>query len=163
LLSGIEALNSKEELIDFMNEHEPELLEFGIGKKGRPQEAPPFRTFTVDGGFQVWAGKSSANNDLLTMKYARPHDLWFHARGGSGSHVVLRKGSAKGEPGKKARQQAAGIAAYYSKMKHAKMVPVAMTERKYVRKPKGSPPGTVVLEREKVVFAEPLLPPGAAT
>jgi predicted ribosome quality control (RQC) complex YloA/Tae2 family protein len=43
-------------------------------------------------------------------------------------------------------------------MRKAKFVPVAMTERKYVRKPKGSPPGTVVLEREKVIFAEPALP-----
>jgi predicted ribosome quality control (RQC) complex YloA/Tae2 family protein len=43
-------------------------------------------------------------------------------------------------------------------MKNARMVPVAMTEKKYVRKPKGAPPGTVVLEREKVLFAEPGLP-----
>ena len=64
----------------------------------------------------------------------------------------------KGEPGKKAKEQAASIAAYYSKMKTAKMVPVAMTEKKYVRKPKGAPAGTVMLEREKVIFAEPRLP-----
>jgi predicted ribosome quality control (RQC) complex YloA/Tae2 family protein len=112
----------------------------------------------VEGGFEVWAGKSSENNDLLTLHHAKPNDLWFHARGSSGSHVLLKVGSGKGEPGKKAKEQAAGIAAYYSKMKNAKMVPVAMTEKKYVRKPKGAPPGTVVLEREKVVFAEPSLP-----
>jgi predicted ribosome quality control (RQC) complex YloA/Tae2 family protein len=66
--------------------------------------------------------------------------------------------SASGEPGKRAREQAAAIAAYYSKMKNAKVVPVAMTERKYVRKPRGATPGTVVLDREKVLFVEPALP-----
>ena len=106
----------------------------------------------------MWAGKSSQNNDLLTMKHARPNDLWFHARGSGGSHVVLKSGSGKGEISKRAIEEAASIAAYYSKMKNASTVPVAMTERKYVRKPKGAPPGTVTLEREKVLFVEPRLP-----
>jgi predicted ribosome quality control (RQC) complex YloA/Tae2 family protein len=158
LLDALALLNTKAELKVFMADNVDALDEFGIGEKSKEREQRPFRIFTVDGGFEVWAGKSSANNDLLTLKYAKPNDLWFHARGSSGSHVVLKVGSGKGEPGKKAREQAAGIAAYYSRMKNAKMVPVAMTEKKYVRKPKGAPPGTVVLEREKVIFAEPALP-----
>ena len=158
LLSSIEGAHTKEEVKEYMAAHEHELKEFGIGKKGVAGEHLPFRVFTVDGGFEVWVGKNSANNDLLTMKHAKPNDLWFHARGSGGSHVVLRVASAPGEPGKKAKEQAAGIAAYYSKMKNASMVPVAMTEKKFVRKPKGSPPGTVVLDREKVIFAEPALP-----
>lgn len=158
LLDALALLNTKAELKVFTADNADALEEFGIGEKSKEREQRPFRIFTVDGGFEVWAGKSSANNDLLTLKYAKPNDLWFHARGSSGSHVVLRVGSGKGEPGKKAREQAAGIAAYYSRMKNAKMVPVAMTEKKYVRKPKGAPPGTVVLEREKVIFAEPALP-----
>jgi predicted ribosome quality control (RQC) complex YloA/Tae2 family protein len=113
----------------------------------------------VDGGFEVWAGKSSDSNDLLTLRHAKPDDLWFHARGSSGSHVLLRVASAPGEPSKRAREQAAAIAAYFSKMKTASLVPVAMTEKRYVRKPRGAPAGTVVLEREKVVFVEPELPP----
>ena len=158
LLMTLEAVTSKEKLKEFVAEHADGLEEFGIGERSNEQEQPPFRTFTVDGGFQVWAGKSSTNNDLLTMKYAKPHDLWFHTRGSGGSHVVLKVGTGKGEPSKRAKEQAAGIAAYYSKMKNAKMVPVAMTEKKYVRKPKGASPGSVVLEREKVIFAEPRLP-----
>jgi predicted ribosome quality control (RQC) complex YloA/Tae2 family protein len=73
---------------------------------------------------------------------------------------VLKVNTGKGEPSKKAKEQAASIAAYYSKMKNAKMVPVAMTEKKYVRKPKGAAPGSVMIEREKVVFVEPMLPEG---
>jgi predicted ribosome quality control (RQC) complex YloA/Tae2 family protein len=118
---------------------------------------PPFRIFTVVGGFEVWVGKSSANNDLLTMKYAKPNDLWLHARSASGSHTILRAHGAT-LPSKEAIHQAASIAAYYSKMRNAGNVPVAYCERKYVRKPKGSHAGTVILEREKVIFVQPRLP-----
>jgi len=158
LLTELEDAATNEEVKSLMHDHSEELERFGIGEKSERQSQLPFRIFTVEGGFEVWAGKSSENNDLLTLHHAKPNDLWFHARGSSGSHVLLKVGTGKGEPSKKAKEQAAGIAAYYSKMKNAKMVPVAMTEKKYVRKPKGAPPGTVVLEREKVIFAEPSLP-----
>lgn len=158
LLTALAGITTMKELNALMDTHTANLNEFGIGPRGKEREAIPFRVFTVDGGFEVWAGKSSTNNDLLTTRFAKPNDLWFHARGSSGSHVILRVASSKGEPSKKARDQAAGIAAYYSKMKKARLVPVAMTERKYVRKPKGAPPGTVVLEREQTIFAQPALP-----
>jgi predicted ribosome quality control (RQC) complex YloA/Tae2 family protein len=128
------------------------------GEPGEKRAEAPFRTFVVTGGFQVWVGKNSENNDLLTLKYARPNDLWFHARGSSGSHVVLRSGTGKGEPSRRALEEAASIAAFYSKMKSARNVPVAMTERKYVRKPRGAPAGTVTIEREKLFFVNPKLP-----
>jgi predicted ribosome quality control (RQC) complex YloA/Tae2 family protein len=115
----------------------------------------------VEGGFEVWAGKSSDENDELTLRHARPEDLWFHARGAPGSHVILKVASASGTPGKRARLQAAAIAAYYSKMRTARLVPVAVTKRKYVHKPKGAKAGSVVLQREEVLIVEPGLPPGA--
>ncbi|MCI0707603.1 MAG: NFACT RNA binding domain-containing protein [Ignavibacteriae bacterium] len=162
LLDALDEVDEPDEYKEFLSRHTESLAELGYklaSTKATKREEPlPFRVFTVSGGFQVWAGKSSENNDLLTMKYAKPDDLWFHARGASGSHVVLKIGTANGNPSKLAIQQAAGIAAYYSKMKNAKLVPVAMTERKYVRKPKGARAGTVMLEREKTIFAEPRLP-----
>lgn len=158
LSEHISTIHSHDELKQLMREHKDDLHKLGLDVHGDKQQRLPFRIFTVDGGFEVWAGKSSSNNDELTFKNAKPNDLWFHARGASGSHVVLKVHSAKGEPSKKAKEQAAAIAAYYSKMRNAKMVPVAMTERKYVRKPKGAPPGTVLVEREKVIFVEPALP-----
>ncbi len=158
LLAEVEEIQSKELLKQFTHAHAADLKEI-IGMTEKASEPlPPFRIFTVDGGFQVLAGKSSENNDLLTMKYAKPNDLWFHCRGSSGSHVVLRAGTGHGEISKTAIQQAASIAAYYSKMKNASMVPVAMAEKKFVRKPRGAPAGTVTMEREKVIFAEPKLP-----
>ena len=158
LLDEAAELQTPEMIEQFESFRENELAQFGIAGAGAGKELPPFRIFTVEGGFQVLAGKSSENNDLLTLKHAKPDDLWFHARGSSGSHVVLKVGSAKGEPSRRAIQQAASIAAYYSKMKNASMIPVAMTEKKYVRKPKGVAAGTVVIEREKVLFVEAELP-----
>jgi len=163
LLEDVARLRSRDDLKAFAGDHERELAAFRIGPKAREREQIPFRIFTVDGGFEVWAGKSSENNDLLTLRHAKPNDLWFHARGAGGSHVVLRVGTGSGEPGKRARHQAASIAAYYSKMRSAGTVPVAMTRRKFVRKPRGAPPGTVALEREEVLFVPPQLPVEASS
>jgi predicted ribosome quality control (RQC) complex YloA/Tae2 family protein len=159
-------LQTYEQLADFTAVHREELKHLGFKgvetEGGRKEQEIPFRQFVVAGGFQVWVGKSSENNDLLTMKYAKPSDLWFHARGSSGSHVILRMGTGKGEPGRKALEETAAIAAFYSKMKTAKHVPVAVTERKYVRKRRGAAAGTVTIEREKLLFVNPCLPEGMA-
>lgn len=120
--------------------------------------ADRFRKFIVAGGHEVYAGKSASNNDELTVRFARPNDYWFHARGSSGSHVVLRWGDAKSKPPKEAIRGAASIAAYYSGAKNAKMVPVAYTLKKYVRKPRGAAVGAVTMEREDVIMVEPMLP-----
>ena len=162
LRAAIEAAESREDLTACVAHHRSPLKKLGISSpdaalKGK-DERVPFRVFTVAGGFAVWAGKSSENNDLLTMKHARPNDLWFHARGSGGSHVVLKSGTGKGEISRRAIEEAAAIAAYYSKMRKARTVPVAMTQRKYIRKPKGAPAGTVMIERETVLFVEPALP-----
>jgi predicted ribosome quality control (RQC) complex YloA/Tae2 family protein len=92
------------------------------------------------------------------MKYAKPHDYWFHVRGASGSHTVLRVVDRSRPVPKEAIREAAAIAAYYSKMRRGSNVPVAYCERKYVRKSKGLKEGAVVMEREKIVFVHPSLP-----
>jgi predicted ribosome quality control (RQC) complex YloA/Tae2 family protein len=158
LIGELADISSDDALKEFRQAYKAQLGTLGYATVEEKENLPPFRIFTVEGGFQVLAGKSSENNDMLTTKYAKPDDLWFHCRGSSGSHVVLKVKSAHGEPSKTAIHQAASIAAYYSKMKNASSVPVAMTEKKFVRKPKGAPAGTVILEREKVIFVEPKLP-----
>jgi predicted ribosome quality control (RQC) complex YloA/Tae2 family protein len=158
LLEALDAVADRAQLDELQRSHADLLEEFGLTPRAQERARLPFRLFVVDGGFEVWAGKNNANNDLLTLRHAKPDDLWFHARGSSGSHVVLKVSTGRGEPGKKAREEAAAIAAYYSRAKGASMVPVAMTERRYVRKPKGAPPGTVSIERERVLFVRPELP-----
>jgi predicted ribosome quality control (RQC) complex YloA/Tae2 family protein len=162
LFDRMEEISTADDLRSFAEEHRTILSQFGLKteKSGQVKkvEPLPFRVFKVDGGFQVWAGKSSENNDLLTTRHTAKNDLWFHTRGVGGSHVVLKIGTGKGEVSKRAIEQAAGIAAYYSKMKKSKLVPITMCEGKYVRKPKGAPAGTVTVERETTILAEPGLP-----
>lgn len=125
----------------------------------RGGERLPYRVFPIGTQYEAWVGKSSADNDTLTFKHAGQHDYWMHVRGASGSHVILRSVSGgRFDPPKEALRAAARLAAYYSKMKKAGMVPVAYCERKYVKKPKNAPPGTVTLQREEVIFVEPALP-----
>lgn len=161
-LEAMDAAQNSQALKELFKEYTAIMDELGLTGKGEKNETPfPFRRFVVAGGFEVWAGKNSANNDLLTVRHSRPNDIWFHARGVGGSHVVIKVGSAAGEPSKEAIRQAASIAAYYSKHRNAKRVPVAYTEKKYVRKPKGAAPGSVTVEREKVIMVDPALPEGA--
>jgi len=116
-----------------------------------------YRQFDLGEGFILYVGKNAANNDELTMHFAKPNDIWMHARGSSGSHAVLRINKDQ-RPPKQILQKAASITAYYSGAKKAKWTPVAYTYKKYVHKPKGANPGSVVISREEVIMAEPKLP-----
>jgi predicted ribosome quality control (RQC) complex YloA/Tae2 family protein len=159
IFNELQSTKSLDEYNSTLSKHRKDLEFFGIVETEEKQkEISLFRRFVVEGGFEVLCGKNSENNDLLTFKYTKQDDLWFHARGAGGSHVVLKVSSGKGEPDKKAINQAASIAAYYSQARGSSVTPVAMTKKKWVRKPKGAMPGTVVLQQEKVVFAEPKLP-----
>ena len=90
---------------------------------------------------------------------AAQNDIWFHAHGYPGSHVILRREGRKEEPSAQTLKEAAGLAAYWSKGRTAKKVPVVYTLAKYVTKPKGSPPGLALLKREKTLMVEPALLP----
>jgi predicted ribosome quality control (RQC) complex YloA/Tae2 family protein len=116
-----------------------------------------FREFDLGEGFILYVGKNAANNDELTMKFAKPNDLWLHARGAGGSHAVLRLNSEQKVP-KNILKKAAGIVAYYSQARNAKYTPVAYTFKKYVRKPKGANTGSVIISKEEVIMCEPGLP-----
>ncbi|MBN2620198.1 DUF814 domain-containing protein [candidate division WOR-3 bacterium] len=130
------------------------------GEKAKPQSAPsPFRLFHLDSGADIYVGKNARSNDELTFSFAGPHDYFFHVRGYQGSHVVLRARTKKGQKAaKKDIETAAAIAAFYSKAKKQKRVPVSYTQRKYLKKSKKGKPGAVILMREEVVFVDPILP-----
>jgi len=118
-----------------------------------------FRIFPIKGGFEVWVGKDSTANDLLTFKYSEQNDLWFHIRGSSGSHTVLKvPEDLDGPIPKEIIKTAAEICAFYSKAKNAKIVPVAYTKAKHVQKYKGAESGSVVIKGEKVIKVNPAVP-----
>jgi predicted ribosome quality control (RQC) complex YloA/Tae2 family protein len=114
----------------------------------------PFKYFTFE-GFEIYAGKNSANNDKLTFGFAHKDDLWLHASGVSGSHVIIKHKQKINFPNQ-VIEKAASIAAFFSKSKGSIMVPVVYTLRKFVRKPKGAAPGAVIIEKEKMIMARPL-------
>ncbi|HSR88285.1 MAG TPA: NFACT RNA binding domain-containing protein [Pontiella sp.] len=118
---------------------------------------PEYWKYQLPGGYEVLAGKTDADNDILSLKLAAPGDLWFHVRGLPGSHVILRHPESR-KPDSAAIRQAASIAAWHSKARNAGIVPVCYTESRHVGKPRGAKPGSVTLKREKIVKVRPALP-----
>ncbi len=148
-------LEELEQIEDFQDVKK---LEKEIKKEGKPDETSLFRKFVLSDKYEVWVGKDSKSNDLLTTKHSAPNDLWFHVRGASGSHTVLKISNKKDDVPKEIIKKAASISAYYSKARKASMVPVAYCEKKFVKKPKGAKSGSVIMTREKVVNVKPQLP-----
>lgn len=115
-----------------------------------------FYTLEVN-GHPVWIGKNAKNNDLL-LRTAHKEDVWMHARGVSGSHLIIRMGNVKEMPPKEVILKAAAYAAYNSKARGSELVPVMVTKAKHVRKPKGAAAGAVVVEKEEIVMVNPEKP-----
>jgi predicted ribosome quality control (RQC) complex YloA/Tae2 family protein len=124
---------------------------------GRTMEATslPYRRYRTSGGLEVRVGKSAKDNDELTFHGSSPQDVWLHARSVAGSHVVLRWPDSENAPPARDLAEAAGLAALFSKARSSALVPVDWTRRKYVRKPRGAPPGAVLPQRVKTLFVEP--------
>lgn len=118
------------------------------GKDGR---RVPFRTFLARSGNKLLVGKGAADNDALTLKIAKPHDLWLHAKDRTGAHVIVPLAKGHTCPAEDL-VDAAHLAAHFSDAREEKAVDVQYTPRRYLRKPKGSAPGAVVVDREKVLL-----------
>ncbi len=115
----------------------------------------PYKRLNVK-GLELRVGKSAKDNDLLLRDYSSPHDMWFHAFGVSGSHVILRLNKGQ-QLNDQILESASSIAAYYSKARNEQLAKVIYTYRKYVRKPKGAGAGAVLVEKEQSLLIEPSL------
>jgi predicted ribosome quality control (RQC) complex YloA/Tae2 family protein len=113
----------------------------------------PYHEFELD-GWKILVGKNAKANDELTLKIATKNDLWLHAKDVSGSHVIIKQHPGQNFP-IDVIEYAASLAAYNSKRKTDTLCPVVYTPKKYVRKPKGSLPGVVIVEKEEVLMIEP--------
>lgn len=111
------------------------------GKRKEKITSKPFHYISSD-GFDIYVGKNNYQNDELTFKVANGGDWWFHSKGCPGSHVVLITGG-KDVPDR-AFEEAAALAAYYSKGKDQDKVEIDYLQRKNVKKPGGAKPGFVV-------------------
>jgi len=130
----------------------PSTLSAGDG--GPTEPSLPYRTFTSSGGLEIRVGRGARHNDDLTFRHSSPNDVWLHACHTAGAHVILRWPGPGGPPARDL-EEAATLAALHSKARTSGMVPVDWTLRKYVRKPRGAAPGSVVPDRVKTLFVEP--------
>lgn len=155
-LDHLEHLTRAQELDPWLKEHAEVLRRAGMGPDGEEPTRTPYRSYQI-GGYEVWVGRNAQSNDEL-LRLARKDDLWLHARGAPGSHVVLRCHKRAGWPPQAVLEAAASLAAWHSKQKGSSLVPVILARRKHVRKPKGAPAGAVWIEKEDVLLVKPSLP-----
>ncbi len=128
----------------------PELL---LKPSEKQELSLPYREFIID-NYKIWVGKDAKSNDQLTLHFSHKNDIWLHAKDVSGSHVLIKTQKNHQVP-KSILTHAAELAGFYSKNRNQSFIPVIYTEKKYVRKGKGLPPGKVFVERENVIFVEP--------
>jgi predicted ribosome quality control (RQC) complex YloA/Tae2 family protein len=113
----------------------------------------PARRFRSAEGLEIFCGKHNMGNEYLLRKVARGNDLWFHAQGLPGSHVLLKVGPQ--EPQFNSILDAATIAAYYSRGRNSGRTLVDYTEVKNLRRPQGAKPGFVTYAHQKTILVKP--------
>jgi len=131
-------------------------------KRRRREPRRPYRRFTGVHGAEILVGRSARDNDELTLRLARGNDLWLHAAGAAGSHVVVRAGGSgraggKREPDDEDVLDAAHLALHFSPLRGASRGEVHVARRKDVRKPRGAPAGlvSVAAGRVRTIRVEP--------
>ncbi|KAL0055410.1 hypothetical protein WJX82_000207 [Trebouxia sp. C0006] len=132
------------------------------GKKGSKRKAGEgsaalqgFRKYTSPAGLQVLVGRNNKQNDELTNRVAKAGDVWMHVRGCPGAHVLLRASVTNRDASKPDLQFAADLAAWHSKGRGEGKCPVIMASPTDIKKPKGAPPGKVLVTKEKTIMGRP--------
>ncbi|HZZ86279.1 MAG TPA: NFACT RNA binding domain-containing protein [Anaeromyxobacteraceae bacterium] len=120
-------------------------------RRKEEEPAPPHRLFRSLSGAEILVGRGAADNDRLTLRIARGNDLWLHARGQKGAHVVVRLPGKGAGPDQETLLDAAHLAAHFSDARGEPLVEVTYTRAKYVRKAKGSPPGAVTYSQDRTL------------
>lgn len=132
-------------------------------QKGKPPKALPPMKFRSSEGYDIRVGRNNAQNDRLTCKEAKKTDVWLHAKDITGCHVIIscpeRSEAARFTPDElppdRTIEEAAMIAAYYSKAKTSSRADVDYTFVKFVKKPAGSKPGMVIFTHNYTITVKP--------
>lgn len=114
-------------------------------KKPKPEQ------FRSSDGTPIYVGRNNRQNDYLTHRLANRKDIWLHTKDIPGSHVVIRSNS----PTQTTIEEAAILAAYFSRAQQSESVPVDYTEIRHVNKPRGAKPGFVTYVNEQTLFVTP--------
>jgi predicted ribosome quality control (RQC) complex YloA/Tae2 family protein len=168
--SRLERLRAETE--EAAGERGVERLEEGMRAEGIPvgliprrRSDPPrarvegVRMFTSVEGASILVGRTGRDNDRLTFNIAGPEDFWLHVQGRPGAHVIIRNPGRLRRPSRNSLEEAAALAAWFSGARSEGQVDVHWTRRKYVRRIRGAPAGTVKLKRFEIVRVRPEAPP----
>lgn len=157
VLLSLDLLETREDISELRSE----LIEMGYLRKRK--DAPknkgnkktlPFLHFISSLGHDIYVGKNNYQNDSLTMKFAKPNDLWLHIKEGPGSHVIIKH--LEGVPISEAViLEGAIVAAYHSSGKMSSHVPIDYTYKKNVKKVPNAKPGMVIYTNFKTLYVTP--------
>ena len=112
------------------------------------------RRFKSSDGYEIVVGRNDRDNDALTFRVAKPHDIWLHAADYPGSHAIIRNPTREAPP-HRTITEAAELAAFYSQAKREGKAAVHYAQKKFVSKPPRSKPGLVRLSSFKTILVEP--------
>ena len=146
IISETENIDELKEIEDKLKHGKP------ISKKSFVQISSPRKYNFMN--FTIISGKNPEQNDEVSLKIANKNDMWFHARGMGGSHVII-KSDKNEKPPKEVIIRAAEIAAYHSKGKNSSKVQVIQTFARHVQKKKGMAHGAVRVAKENSITVNP--------
>lgn len=153
VLTNIQNCDNYIEINDIRNE----LIETGyvkfkkISKNGKKDKASKPLHFISSDGLDIYVGKNNIQNDYLSLKFANNNHLWFHTKNIPGSHVIVCSSQVPDTT----IEEAAILAAFYSKAKNSTKVPVDYTLVKNLKKPNGAKPGMVIYHTNYTLYTEP--------
>ena len=109
--------------------------------------------FKTSSGRTILVGRNNRQNDYITFKAAVRRDSWFHVRQLPGGHVILKE--APYPPPPEDSEEAAFLAAYFSRGRDSGAVAVDYTEVRHVRRRPGGKPGFVLYENYSTITVNP--------
>jgi len=115
----------------------------------------PLRVESSD-GYAIFVGRSAGQNEQVTFKIGASDDLWLHARGIPGGHVIIKSGG-RSVP-EQTLQEAAALAAYFSQARGEPAVEIDISRRSLVRHIPNAPAGLVTYRAEQTIRAAPRAP-----
>ena len=157
----LEYFNALREQLDIASytdalEIKEELIKYGYLRKkvNKPKKNKKINLYQVEyKGSIITFGKNNTQNDYLSFTYAKPNNMWFHAKDYHGAHLVVNTDN----PSEEVLRMCANLAAYFSNGRLSSSVPVNYCLAKNLKKVKGTKPGFVTIKNYKTIFIDPEL------
>ncbi|ONI37817.1 hypothetical protein AN639_09430 [Candidatus Epulonipiscium fishelsonii] len=156
VLISLDMLETETDILELRQE----LIQMGYLKKKAkhpkklPRNSNPYMKYKTSSNLEIYIGKNNFQNDSLTMKYAKPTDMWFHIKDAPGSHVIVRIPSQY-ELTNQDLLECASLAAYFSSSKNSSNVSIDYTLKKHIKKIPNAKPGMVIYTHFKTLVVTP--------